>query len=225
MSGITLTDLLGGRPYPGRGCVLANVPGDGLVMAYFVTGRSEASRARELVAGDDGAVLVQATGEAAEHDVLRHYQAVARSRDWLVVGNGDHVPPVTASLAAGDDMGTALAPHSCEPDAPIFTPRICLASGPSGAPVFGYVRRRPDGGMDRVAWAVADLAEGEAVLLSTYDGTVETVQASRCPMEATTGVDSAAELVDELWAALSPDLRVGAVAVRPGALGQLLVNR
>jgi IMP cyclohydrolase len=225
MGSIPVAELLEGRPYPGRGCVLANTAEDGPVLAYFVTGRSEASRARELVVRDDAAVLVRATGQGSEHDALRHYQAVARAEGWLVVGNGDHVSPVTASLVAGNDMGTALDPHSCEPDAPIFTPRICLASGPSGRPVFGYVRRRPDGGMDRVTWSVADLAEGGAVLLSTYDGTVEGVRPSRCPVETATGSGTAAELLDELWAALSPDLRVGAVAVRPGALGQLLVNR
>ena len=225
MGSISVAELLAGRPYPGRGCVLANTSGDGPVLAYFVTGRSEASRSRELVVGDDDSVLVRATEQGSGHDALRHYQAVARSEGWLVVGNGDHVSPVTASLVAGNDMGSALGRHSCEPDAPIFTPRICLASGPSHRPVFGYVRRRTDGGMDRVAWAVSELAVGGAVVLSTYDGTVEDVRTSRCPVEAATGATGAADLLDELWAALSPELRVGAVAVRPGGPGQLVVNR
>lgn len=221
-----LAEVLGALPYPGRGCAAVNTVDDGLVLAYFVTGRSEASRARELVVAGS-TVSVRATGVSA-HDELRHYQAAALEGEWSVVGNGAHVPSVAAALAAGQGMAGALAPHECEPDGPIFTPRICLAArgaGREGA-VFGYVRRRADGGMDRVAWHMSRLSVGHAVVLTTYDGTLEQVRASRCPSEATTQAAGAAELLAELWGLLGEGVRVGACALRPGSPAEaLLINR
>lgn len=213
----TLDSVLADRPYPGRGCLLGR-SGDGEVsVVYFVTGRSEASRARRLEVRDQGEVDVVATRTSGTPDALRHYRAVAHAKGWTVVGNGDHVAPLAEGLAGGGAAFELLAGMDAEPDPPIFTPRIWLAIDREGehTPLFGYARRRADDGTDRTLWSVSDLAPHSGVLLTTYDGQREPVSKSTAPAEVSLRTSSASDCAEALWAGLQPDLRVGAVLVRP----------
>lgn len=122
----TMSDLgqiLGTRGYPGRGCVSARLADGRLYLAYFLTGRSEASRSRTVELQPSGDVQVRDTS-GGDHDDLRHYVAAVRREGWTVVGNGDQVEPLASALAAGKDPASAWAEHTYEPDPPIFTPRI-----------------------------------------------------------------------------------------------------
>jgi IMP cyclohydrolase len=214
---MTLRGLLNARPYPGRGCLLA-VTGPQRYMVYFVTGRSPASRSRSLAVAQSGAVDVTDTRLEGEHDSLRHYRAVSTSGEWQVVGNGDHVESVTRALAAGQDPHSIMTALTVEPDPPIYTPRIWLGArrGRSDlAPIFGYARRRLDGGVDRVIWSVSDLTSGWGVLLSTYEGTAEAVRTAFCPSEVALAAVDGPSLLSEVWEALDPTIRVGAVLVTP----------
>jgi IMP cyclohydrolase len=185
-------------------------------IAYFLTGRSAASRARRLEVRNGTDVAVVDTSGGA-HDDLRHYLAVARRGPWLVAGNGDHVEPLSEKLAAGTPALMAWAEHTYEPDPPIFTPRIWLAWKEEVAPVFGYVKRsaRPDGSADRVVWA-SDLSEpGEGTLMTTYCGTAADVITSAHPLDVTISAASVDDVLSMTWGALDPDLRVAALAFNP----------
>lgn len=210
-----MTDLAGAlraRPYPGRGLVAGRLSSGEEFIAYFLTGRSAASRARRLEVrnGTDVAVVDTSGGPP---DNLRHYLAVARRGPWLVVGNGDQVEPLAEALAAGAPVLAAWAEHTYEPDPPIFTPRIWLAWSGDAPPVLGYVKRsaRPDGSADRVVWA-SDLAGPRAaVLMTTYRGTAVDVLTSDCPTDVTVNGATVDEVLTMIWEALDPDLRVAAL--------------
>jgi IMP cyclohydrolase len=213
----TVAELLSGRPYPGRGCVAARTGTGELVFAYFLTGRSEASRNREMVALETGDVVVRdAGGESG--DPLRHYVAAARRGPWTVVGNGHQVVALAETLAAGRTELEAWSEHTFEPDEPIFTSRIWAAHR-SGGPdcLLGFARRsdRPDGGPDRVVWLVDVLAAGSGTVMTTYAGTADKIARTTAPVDVTVAAGGAPELLDEVWRALTPELRVAAVVLLP----------
>jgi IMP cyclohydrolase-like protein len=129
----TVSQTLESRPYPGRGCLAARSGNSRLSLVYILTGRSAASRNRKLIILDNGDVAVRDTaGTALRHDLLRHYVAAARRRDWLVIGNGDQVVPRDESLASGlpvaivlrrllADLGEACTPSRMLTTSSIFT--------------------------------------------------------------------------------------------------------
>lgn len=211
-----LAGVLAARPYPGRGLVLGRLASGDEFIAYFLTGRSAASRARRLEVRNGTDVAVVDTG-GGPHDDLRHYLAVARRGPWLVVGNGDQVEPLAEALAAETPVLAAWAAHTYEPDPPIFTPRIWLSWNEKLAPMLGYVKRsaRADGSADRVVWA-SDLAgPGAAVLMTTYRGTTADVLGSDCPTDVTVSAAAVDEVLTTIWEALDPNLRVAALALNP----------
>ncbi len=103
-----LTDVLASRPYPGRACLAARTLDRQLSFTYVLTGRSTASREREIAILEGGDIVVRDTS-AARHDALRHYVAAARRGDWTVVGNGEHVVPLAEQLESGAGAAAACA--------------------------------------------------------------------------------------------------------------------
>jgi hypothetical protein len=79
------------------------------------------------------------------------------------------------------------AQHTYEPDPPILTSRICLATHSSDTGpdcLIGYARRsdRGDGATDRVIWSTTTIAAGSGVLMTTYDSTADEVHATTAPL-------------------------------------------
>lgn len=102
--------------------------------AYWLTGRSEASRSRRMVVGPDELEIVDTTAGPA--DPLRHYVAIMRTGgDRIVVGNGTQVGEVVTNVAAGAAIWEALTGLECEPDPPILTPRITATAIVDGSQV------------------------------------------------------------------------------------------
>jgi IMP cyclohydrolase-like protein len=208
------------RPYPGRGCLVARTTSGTLCFVYFLTGRSEASRNRVLVKLGNGDVAVQDRTAGADRDPLRHYVAAASRGPWVVVGNGDQVTPIADALAQGTDPLTAWSMHTYEPDRPIYTSRICLALNTAaldGAPLIGYARRsaRPDHAPDRLVWSLGHVAVGSGSVMTTYDSTALDVRLSSFPQDIRTTSDGIAGILDEVWSALDPTLRIAAFALDP----------
>ena len=213
----SLTTTLQARPYPGRGLIAARTLDNARCLLYFLTGRSPSSRQRRLATLDGGDIAVQGT-EPGPFDPLRHYVASARRGPWVVVGNGAQVVPVADALAGGADALTTWSAHSYEPDGPIFTPRIWVATEARSAHcLIGYALRadRGDDAADRVVWLVDNLQPGHGVLLTTYDGTPEQVRNARVPVDVDSSAATSGELLDELFGALDADLRVAAFALDP----------
>lgn len=200
------------RAYPGRGCVAARLSDGRLYVAYFLTGRSPASRCRTIDVQPSGDVQVKDTSGGG-HDSLRHYVAAVRRDGWTVVGNGDQVEPLASALAAGTDPASAWAAHTYEPDPPIFTPRIWLAIRHlDGALMVGSAARseRSGGSPDRLLWMPEALPAGAGILLTTYVGTTETVLTSGTPASITTTAATPEALLDDVWTALDTALAVAA---------------
>ncbi|MCX4096167.1 IMP cyclohydrolase [Nocardia sp. alder85J] len=205
--------------YPGRGIMLGR-DGDGTgFAAYFLTGRSEASRARRLVIGPDTLEIADTTSGPA--DPLRHYTAIVRmSSGRIVVGNGTQVADVVAGLDAGTTVWQALTGLECEPDPPILTPRITATAAIGGTEVLELVL---SGAVAHPKWPAIEqsqhhlahiprLAPGEGHAMTTYAGDTGAVVTSGQPVAVT--VDGVwPQLLERIWGGLDPVLRVAAAVV------------
>lgn len=210
-----LDDVLSANRYPGRGVLWART-GDGTpVGAYFLTGRTAASRSRTLHrTGAEGELTVAPVAGDAD-DALRHYVAVRPSGRWIVYGNGEQVATVADRLAAGRLPAQALDDLDYEPDPPIFTPRLTVVAETNGSAAwFGAARHSPGPrtATDRMTLRVGELAPGEAILLTTYHSDAQTVTTGPPFTETRTDAPTPATLLTTLWSALTPELRVAATA-------------
>ena len=225
---IKLPVALADRPYPGRGVLHGRLTTGDPFGAYFLTGRSTASRARRLEVHQGADVAVVDTS-GGPHDDLRHYLAVAQRGHWLVTGNGDQVEPLAESLSTGTAPLAAWAEHTYEPDPPIFTPRIWLAWDQRNPrqPMLGYVRRseRNDGSPDRVVWSSELSDPGAAVMMTTYCGTITEVVTTRCPADVIVSAGTVEEVLAEIWECLDPGLRIAVLAFDPRDLSRTLKLR
>lgn len=214
----TLVASLSSNSYPGRGLLVARTRTSGLCVAYFMTGRTAASRDRALVR--DGAALHARPRSAAGHDPLRHYRAATVGPDWCVVGNGDQVDQVTVNLST---MAPAEAVQGItfEPDPPLRTPRITVVAGRASGAVLVAASRSSVLDPERTLVSTVsaeDLAVGCGLLTTTYRSTDRHVDATdQPPVEVAVDAASAEDLLTTVWAALRPDLRVAAAVVQPQA--------
>lgn len=152
--------------YPGRGLIFKVDAAGEAAWVYFITGRSDASRARTVRTEPDGLVVVP-TSMSAETDVLRHYVCARWADGKLVVGNGDHVDVLARGLEQGRSLEEVVDSIDPEPDPPIWTPRIALVMGQAAH--FVSVSRANEVTSRRVHEAA--LAPNSASVLTTYSGT------------------------------------------------------
>lgn len=220
----TLATELMSRSYPGRVCVAVRTSSGTYRFVYALTGRSEASRARSLQALATSVEVVD-TREAGTHDELRHYVAAIRVGNWTVIGNGDHVHSFANDLrgSVADSRAAveaAWARHSYEPDPPIFTPRIWVAARQHPSDELGLwagiVTRSHSGSASHRVWRFDDLAPGSGWLLTTYSGFVDQPRPAEEVVQVTTDA-GADEVIDEVWNALDPGLRVAAIQIDPAS--------
>lgn len=213
----TLGSALGALPYPGRGLAVVGTR-TGVAAAYFLTGRSAASRNRALEATPEGGVVVRDLSSGPD-DPLRHYVALVRTSDAVVIGNGEQVAEVATDLERGTHVWDALSRHDHEPDPPINTPRITLVAEPDGSTVHLAISRHSD--LDRDASDVLvgrfrSLPPGEGLLLVTYRGSIEEPRGATGWVEVTSEAGDAEALLAEVSTALSAELAVAALAIELG---------
>jgi Archaeal IMP cyclohydrolase len=215
-----LKDVLADNDYPGRG-VLWCTTGDGTTFgAYFLTGRSPASQARTLHHTTAGELIVTPS-DAREHDHLRHYVAACQSPDWLVFGNGEQVSTVADRLACGQAPLQALDGLDYEPDPPIFTPRLTVIADNEGVRAWFGAARHSAGDRTATNWLnlhISDLPPNQGVLMTTYHSNGQEVATGAPFAEIRTTAETSSDLLDELWSALPPQLRIAAAVFRPGDL-------
>lgn len=221
-----LHQVLAGNRYPGRGVLWARTLDGALCGGYFLTGRSAASKARVLRRGD-GELIVSPTGES-EHDPLRHYVAAREHGGWLVFGNGEQVAVVADRLEEGQMPAEALDGLEYEPDPPIFTPRITVAADlRSGRGAWFGAARRSHGcrtAADVLMLAVRDLEAGDAVAMTTYRSNGQDIATGEPFLEARTGAADQDELLEEVWGALAPELRVAVAVFELGRLADAAIR-
>ena len=216
-----LKDTLADNHYPGRGVLWCRT-GDGTTLgAYFLTGRSPASKARTLHRTPAGELIV-APSDAREHDHLRHYVAARQTGNRLVFGNGEQVATVSDRLTSGQAPLLALDGLDYEPDPPIFTPRLTVIADtlPGGGAWFGAARRSTGDrtATNRLTLHVSDLAPGEAVLMTTYQSDGQEIATGSPFLEVRTPAGTPRDLLEELWSALRPELRIAAAVFTPTGL-------
>lgn len=236
--------------YPGRVIVVGRLPDGSGVVGYAVTGRSPSSRARKLVVGEDGHVYTTPTDEEAlrkGNAALLVYPAVMLDRGGIAVSNGAQTRLVYEELSRGGCSPVAPAevlaralgtPHLVdgidvtryEPDEPNFTPRISGCLTPDGA-ALSIARRDAGDGVERRIFDVSRLANGAGKAIATYSGPNQNPLPSFAgePLDVAIAARSAAELAEELYAALGPelgrdDLRVAVVAVEHPVRGQSRIH-
>ena len=166
--------LLGGNRYPGRGIILGCAPDGRAVLAYFIMGRSAASRGRVLERSGDDRVIRLLSPERVADPSLILYAPIRVCGEHVVVTNGDQTETVCEALRDGSTFESALRTRSYEPDAPHFTPRISgmLSLGREGGPfVYRLSILKAGGGGD----CLRQFFEYEAVpgvghLIHTYAG-------------------------------------------------------
>jgi IMP cyclohydrolase len=190
--------------YPGRGVLVGIGVDRRPFWAYFVTGRSVASR-RRLLKVASATVTVEPIDDDARPDDLRHYTCVQATDRFVVVGNGTHVSRIAERMEGGDSFERAYDDLAPEPDLPIFTPRIAAAHG-AGETWMGTVWRGES--HDAREIQRIELAPGAGCLLATYDGDSLTPRAAR-RIQRVTGVAAPSACVGELWARLDMRYRVG----------------
>ncbi|MFE3758833.1 IMP cyclohydrolase [Nocardia tengchongensis] len=123
--------------YLGRGIALGrDAQGVGFA-AYWLTGRSPESRGRQLIVDSDALEISDIA--RSQSDPLRHYTAIIRGADRIVVGNGTQVVEVGHDLDAGVGPFEALAKLEYEPDPPIRTPRITATARVAGGEVHQVI--------------------------------------------------------------------------------------
>lgn len=219
-------EVVTGNRYPGRGVLWARTLSGALCGGYFLTGRSAASKARAVSRGE-GELIVSPTGES-EHDPLRHYVAAREQGGWLVFGNGEQVAVVSDRLQEAQSPVEALGGLEYEPDPPIFTPRVTVVADlRSGREAWFGAARRSRGGRtaaDVLTLAVRDLEPGDAVLMTTYRSDGRVVATGEPFLEVRTDAADRDELLEELWGALVPELRVAVAVFEPGRLADAAIR-
>jgi IMP cyclohydrolase len=222
-----LSSALAGNRYPGRGVLWCRTTDGEPLGGYFLTGRSQASKARTLHVRDDQ--LIVAPSDLREHDSLRHYVAARQAGDWVVFGNGEQVDTVAARLDASEPPALALDGLDYEPDAPIFTPRLTVVADgkPGGQVWFGAARHSgaERGASDRLTLQVSDLQPGEGVLVTTYLSDGNEIATGAPFTEVRVAARDRSELLEQLWSSLAVELRVAAAVFSAGRLTEALIRQ
>lgn len=209
--------LRDGVEYPGRGLAIGRDVDGVPFFSYWLTGRSAASQARELVVREREIIVRDTSGGPA--DDLRHYTAAIRGDDWVIVGNGTQVGELAAARTRQPDLQIALRELTYEPDPPIRTPRITAGATLTSAGLTDVVigAARPYDGAPELtehpSLYAARIAPGTALTTTTYAGTADNVVVNGHP-EVTAIALPWSAITDNLWQSLPPSLRVAAITVR-----------
>ncbi len=218
-------EILTALEYPGRLILLGtNAAATCSILVYGITGRSASSQARKLVLAEDG-IWVRPTDEKTlkEGNVdLLVYPAVLFDRAGLAVSNGKQTESIRRELGAQglpvSTLSSALERWDYEPDAPIYTPRICgcVLAKKSALSVI----RRGDAGESLKSYFEIPPTPGLIRMISTYAGP------NRDPLPSFTGEprssmsieDSATETAEAVYESLCSagperDFRVAVVCV------------
>jgi hypothetical protein len=161
--------------YPGRGIVAGRSEGGGVLLVYFIMGRSEHSRNRRFVA-QGGSLRTEAVDASKVEDAsLIIYDAMLELPGAQVVSNGDQTRSIVDELAAGGSFESALARREREPHAPNYTPRIsALYDARAGSPSLAMSMLKANAfdpaHTDRFSYRPALPQAGYGLCLTTYAG-------------------------------------------------------
>lgn len=209
--------LLGGNRYPGRGIVLGCAPDGRAVLAYFIMGRSAASRGRVFERSGDDLVIRLLDPERVADPSLILYAPIRACGPHVVVTNGDQTETVRDALREGRTFESALRTRRYEPDAPHFTPRVSgmLSFGP-GDGAFAYrlsILKAGGSGSCLRQFFEYEAVPGAGHLIHTYAGDGDPLPSFAGEPRAVTIPADIEAFSRGLWEALDAENRV-ALCVR-----------
>ena len=208
----SVTELLKGNRYPGRGILIGLSPdGKHAVTAYFIMGRSANSRNRVFVK-KDGAVFTEPYDPSKVQDPsLIIYAALRRVENHLIVTNGDQTDTVAEGYAAGKSFEEALRRRQFEPDAPNFTPRISgvLHLGEKFSYEMSILKSVDEEGSACARYHFEYPGKaGLGHLIHTYVGDGAPIPTFQGEPKRVLTYDDPDAFAEELWDALDPDNRI-----------------
>ena len=210
----TVTELLGGNPYPGRGILIGTTPdGKKAAAAYFIMGRSANSRNRVFVTkGND--VFTEPYDPAKVVDPsLIIYAAVRDVEGHLIVTNGNQTDTVKDGYAEGKSFEVSLQSREFEPDAPNYTPRISGVLNFPEAGCYDYemsILKSADAegtACARFHFAYPSIA-GVGHLIHTYVGDGNPLPTFQGEPKRVAMCDDFNAFAEELWNALDPENKI-----------------
>lgn len=203
---MNVMDFIGSAAYPGRVVVVGRDVAGVVFALYILSGRSAASKRRDVVATDAGLEVIDTAG--AGDDPLRHYQAAFAADGRVLVGNGDHVAQLRDGDANADTLPTLFEDVDPEPDPPILTPRIGVLATFDGDVLarlqgFGVTGEVPV----RHIVALEHPEPGTAMAVKTYRGSAADVIVDGKPVVVTV-TQPWGGLVHDAAQAIGDDVRV-----------------
>lgn len=119
-------ELIKDNSYVGRGIVIGkSLSGNKAAVAYFIMGRSENSRNRIFAEKENGEVIIYPFDPSKVEDPsLIIYSPIRKTRNYLIVTNGDQTDTIYNGILSGKSFTDSLKSRCFEPDFPNFTPRI-----------------------------------------------------------------------------------------------------
>lgn len=176
MKKLSLSEVLKGNPYPGRGIVIGrSQDGKYAVAAYFIMGRSVNSRNRIFATEGEGIRTEAFDPSKLSDPSLIIYAPVRVLKDTTIVTNGDQTDTVYELMSQGKTFEEALRTREFEPDEPNYTPRISgILNVKDGAYDFAMsILKSNDADPSyciRNTFAYPGCAAGEGRFIHTYVG-------------------------------------------------------
>lgn len=208
----TMTQLLAGKPYPGRGIVLGtSADGKSAMLAYFIMGRSENSRNRVFVTTDDGIQTEAFDPSKMVDPSLIIYHPVRTWENVTIVTNGDQTDTIWEHLKAGKTFKAALNTREFEPDPPHFTSRISGLQRHEGGYVLSILKAL-DGDDACCVRSVFDYdaaMAGVGHFIHTYQENLDPLPAFQGePRRVSITANTAEDFAQEIWDNLDGDNRI-----------------
>ena len=208
----TVTELLRGNKYPGRG-IICGMTEDirHTVSAYFIMGRSENSRIRVFREEGSTVTIYPHDASKVEDPSLIIYSPVRLWGYELIVSNGDQTDTIYDELCRGGTFESALERRKYEPDEPNFTPRISSMSRVgAGAALYKMSILKslePNGACVRNTYSYEGVG-GLGHLLHTYEGDGEPLPSFVGEPRPVVIPNDIHEFADEIWNALDEDNKI-----------------
>lgn len=222
---VDVVDFIGSAAYPGRIVVVGRDAAGVPFGLYCLSGRSAASKQRDLVATETQLEVIDTAGVGG--DPLRHYRAAYTEGGRVLVGNGDHVAQLRDRGVTDETLPLLCEDVEPEPDPPILTPRIGVLATFEGDELaalhgFGVTGEVPVRRLSRVERP----APGTAIAVKTYRGSASEVVVDGVPV-AVTVPRLRDELVHAGAQAIDVDVRVAVAgaAIRDGAFSDWVALR
>ena len=205
----SITELLNGNPYAGRGVLVGVSPAGKKAIAYFIMGRSENSRNRVFVKdGDDLMIKPFDESKVQDPSLIIYYPLRIVGKD-IVVTNGDQTDTVRDHLNSGGSFESALRTRTFEPDSPNWTPRISGISYEDCSSAISILKcQEGEGKAASRQFFEYDPIPGVGHLIHTYVTNGDPLPTYEGEPKAVCIPEDPAAFAEEIWNVLDTDNRI-----------------